>query len=327
MNRKSLGGATLVALPFLLALAVDLGLFLVFRDRLPDRPASHFTAGGQVDGHVGLIWYAVFCALVFVVTGVLWSVMVMRGKFYGRAHRLLVAGGYALAGFLGWTMGATLFANVDAVEGARGEAQGVSFPMWQLAVALGVAVLAGGIGAGLAALRPVPEPRAGSEPAGDGARIALADGEVAGWARSAGSRWPLLMVLLLVAVGVVGLFVSGWAAGLPPLLIGVLMAGFVRPHVVVDRRGITVSGTLRWPRVRVPLDRIEAASSRHINPLAEYGGWGYRIRPGGTGVVLRSGEGIVATLVDGRKFAVTVDDSATGAALLNTLIDQRRAEH
>jgi hypothetical protein len=327
MNRKSLGDATLVALPFPLALVVDLALFLIFRDRLPDRLAGHFTADGRADGHMGLIWYPVLCALVFVVIGVLWSLMVTRGKFHGRPHRLLVAGGYALAGFLGWLMAATLLANVDAVEGARGEAQDVSLPMWQLAAALGVAVLAGGIGAGLAALRPVPAPPTGGEAVGDTARIALADGEIAGWTRGVGSWWLLLIVLLLVAVGAVGLLMSGWAAGLPPLLIAVLLAGFVRPYVVVDRRGITVSGTLRWPRVRVPLDRIEAASSRHINPLTDCGGWGYRVRSGGTSVAFRSGEGIVATLVGGRKFMVTVDDSVTGAALLNTLIDQRRAEH
>ncbi|MET9916516.1 DUF1648 domain-containing protein [Streptomyces sp. NPDC006435] len=327
MNRKNLGGTTLAVLPFLLALVVDLALFLVFRDRLPDRPASHFTGGGRADRHMDLIWYPVLCTLVFAVIGVSWALTVTRGKFHGRAHRLAVAGGYAFAGFLGWLLAAALLANVDAVEGARGEAQGVSLPMWQLAAALGAAVLAGGIGAGLAALRPAPVPQAGDEPVGDTARIALADGEVVGWTRSVGSLWLPLIVLLLVALGVVGLIVSGWAAGLPPLLIAVLLAGFVRPCVVVDRRGITVSGTLRWPRVRVPLDRIEAASSRHINPLSEYGGWGYRIRPGRTGVMLRSGEGIVATLADGRKFAVTVDDSATGAALLNTLIDQRRAEH
>ncbi|MDK0522129.1 DUF1648 domain-containing protein [Streptomyces sp. ML-6] len=327
MNRKNLGGTALVVLPFLLAPVVDLVLFLVFRDRLPDRPAGHFTLDGRADGHMALIWYPVLCTLVFAVTGVSWSLMVRRGEFHGRAHRLLVAGGYAFAGFFGWLMAAVLLANVDAVEGARGEAQGVSLPLWQLAAALGAAVLAGGIGAGLAALRPAPVPPAGGEPGGDAARIALADGEVAGWARSVGSWWLPLIVLLLVALGVVGLILSGWAAGLPPLLTAVLMAGFVRPCVAVDRRGITVSGTLRWPRVRVPLDRIEAASSQDISPIAEYGGWGYRVRPGRTGVMLRSGEGIVARLTDGRKFAVTVDDSATGAALLNTLIDQRRAEH
>ncbi|SCF93024.1 DUF1648 domain-containing protein [Streptomyces sp. Ncost-T10-10d] len=327
MKRKNLGRATLVALPFLLALATDLVLLGVFRDRLPGQLASHFRADGRSDGYAGQVWHAMAGVLLFAVTGALWALTVVRGKFYGWAYRWLVAGGYAFAGFLGWVMTAVLLANVDAGENAQGEAQGVSFPMWQLAVALGVAVLAGGLGMALAALGPVPKQPTATGQAGDGARIALADGEVAGWARSAGSWWLPLIALGLVAGGVVLLFVSGWAAAIPLLLLGVLLAAFARPYVVVDRRGITISGMLPWPRLRVPLDRIEAATSRDINPLAEYGGWGYRIRPGRSGLMIRSGEGIVATLAGGRDFAVTVDDSATGAALLNTLIDQRRAEH
>ncbi|MFF2405698.1 DUF1648 domain-containing protein [Streptomyces sp. NPDC058092] len=325
MMRKNLGRATVAALPFLLALVADLVLLAVFRDRLPERLASHFQADGRANGHMGQAWYAVANVLLFAVTGVLWALTVVRGKFYGRAYRWLIAGGYAFAGFLGWIMAAVLLANVDAGDGAKGEAQGASFPMWQLAVALGVAVLAAGLGLVLAALGPVPEQPAATGQAGDGARISLGDGEVAGWARSAGGWWRPLIALVLVAGGVVLLFGSGWVVALPPLILGVLLAVFARPYVVVDRRGITISGMLPWPRLRVPLDRIETATSRDINPLAEYGGWGYRIRPGRSGLMIRSGEGIVATLAGGRVFAVTVDDSATGAALLNTLIDRRQA--
>ncbi|MGW1108150.1 DUF1648 domain-containing protein [Streptomyces sp. NPDC002540] len=326
MMRKNLGRATLVALPFLLALVADLVLFAAFRDRLPGQPASHFRADGRANGYMGQTGHVVVDVLLFAVIGTLWTLMVVRGKFHGRAHRRLTAGGYAFAGFLGWVMAAVLIANVDAAENARGDAQGVSLPMWQLAVALGVAVLAWGLGLAMAGLAPVPEPSATTVPAMDEARITLADGEVAGWARGIGSWWLPLIALALVVGGVVLPFVSGWAVAIPPLLLGVLMAGFARPYVVVDRRGITVSGMLPWPRLRVPLDRIETVTSRHINPLTEYGGWGYRIRPGRTGVVIRSGEGIVATLAGGRDFAVTVDDSATAVALLNTLIDRRRAE-
>ncbi|MFD4759987.1 DUF1648 domain-containing protein [Streptomyces sp. NPDC058439] len=326
MMRKNLGRAALAALPFLLALVADLVLFAVFRDRLPEQLASHFQANGRANGHMGQVWFVVADVLLFAVTGVLWALTVVRGKFYGRAYRWLIAGGYAFAGFLGWVMAAVLLANVDAGDVVKGETQGASLPMWQLAVALGVAVLAAGLGLVLAALGPVPEQPAATGQAGDGARIPLADGEVAGWARSAGGWWRPLIALVLVAGGVVLLFGSGWVAALPPLILGVLLAVFARPYVVVDRRGITISGMLPWPRLRVPLDRIEAATSRDINPLAEYGGWGYRIRPGRSGLMIRSGEGIVATLAGGRVFAVTVDDSATGAALLNTLIDRRQAE-
>ncbi len=282
---------------------------------------------GRANDYAGRTAYVVVTTVLLVGIGALWTLMAAGGRFRGRELRRVVAGGYATAGFLGYLMAVVLLVNVDAAQDARGRAQDVSFPMWHLAAALGVAVLAFGVGLLFAALLPVPEPPAdGLDGGGDGGgeRIALAAGEVAGWARSAGNRWLLPVAFLACAGGVALQFTAGWVAAVPALLVGVLLVSFARPSVAVDRRGITVSGMLPWPRVHVPLDRIEAAASRDIRPLAEYGGWGYRIRPGRTGVMIRSGEGIVARLADGRDFAVTVDDSATAAALLNTLIDRRR---
>ncbi|CAM5601459.1 hypothetical protein SCALM49S_01654 [Streptomyces californicus] len=69
---------------------------------------------------------------------------------------------------------------------------------------------------------------------------------------------------------------------------------------------------------------MAGADSRRVNALAEYGGWA--IGPSDrSGVITRSGEAIVVSLTSGREFAVTVDDSATGAALLDTLLDRQRA--
>ncbi|TXS06156.1 DUF1648 domain-containing protein [Streptomyces sp. col6] len=327
MNRRSVGRAALAALPFLLALAVDLLLFADRRDRLPDQLASHFVGNGRVDDYAGRTSYLVVTTLVLLGAGLLWTVMAWAGKFTGRAYRMTVASGYAVAGFLGYLLAVVLLINVDAPEDAQGRGQGVTFPMWHLAVAVGVGAVAYGIGHLAAALGPGPEPVGAAAPGGNGERIALADGEVAGWARGAGSWWLPLTALLVLGAGVVLLFTATWPAALPALVLGLLLATFSRPYVTVDRRGITVTGLLPRPRVRVPLDRIEAASSREISPLTEYGGWGYRVRPGRTGVIIRSGEGIVARLANGREFAVTVDDSATAAALLNTLIDQRRTDH
>ncbi|MEU1468361.1 DUF1648 domain-containing protein [Streptomyces sp. NPDC005761] len=332
MNPKNAGRAALAALPFLLALAVDLILFATRRDRLPAQLASHFVGDGRADDFAGRTAYVVVTTALLVGVGALWALMATGGAFHGRAYQRAIACGYAAAGFLGYLMAVVLLVNVDAAEDAQGRAQGVSFPMWHLAAAAGVAVLAFGLGLLLAALLPVPqEPPvdglSAGRPSAGGERIALSAGEVAGWARSAGNRWLLPVAALTCVGGIALLFTVGWIAAVPALVVGALLVSFARPYVAVDRRGITVSGMLPWPRVRVPLDRIETAASRDISPLAEYGGWGYRIRPGRTGIMIRSGEGIVARLADGRDFAVTVDDSVTAAALLNTLIDQRRTEH
>ncbi|MFJ8759714.1 DUF1648 domain-containing protein [Streptomyces cyaneofuscatus] len=321
MTRKHLGRATLAALPFVLSFLVDLILFLVLKDRLPARLAGHFNVSGDVNGYVDRTTYVLVTAPVLPVLGALWVLMVVRGKFYGRAHRLLIGGGWAVAAFLQYVLVAALIVNLDAPDAAAAG----SFPLWHLAVATGAAVVAGGIGLLLARLVPAPEdPRAGKSPA-DRERIALADGEVAGWARTTGSWWLPLGALVIVATGTGLGYGVTWFLGAPLLVLALLMLTFSRAHITVDRRGLTVSGLLPWPRFQLPLERIEAADSRRVDAVAEFGGWGYRIRPGRTGFIVRSGEAIVARQRGGREFAVTVEDSGTGAALLNTLVDRNRA--
>ncbi|MDT0492723.1 DUF1648 domain-containing protein [Streptomyces griseus] len=321
MTRKNLGRATLAALPFVLALLLELILFIALKDRLPTRLASHFDLSGKADGHIDRSAYVLVTAPLLLLLGALWALMAVGGRFYGRAHRWLTGGGWAVAAFLQYVLSATLIVNLGAPEGGAA----TDFPMWHLAVALGAAVLAGAVGLLLARLVPAPEdPDAGKSPE-DRERIALADGEVAGWARTTGAWWLPLSALVIVATGAVLGYETNWFAGAPVLLLGLLVLTFSRVHVTVDRRGLTVSGLLPRPRVRVPLERIEAADSRPVNAVAEFGGWGYRIRPGRTGFIVRSGEAVVARRRGGRDFVVTVEDSATAAALLNTLVDRHRA--
>ncbi|WP_433403164.1 DUF1648 domain-containing protein [Streptomyces sp. CA-146814] len=321
MTRKNLGRTTLAALPFLLAFLVDLILFLALKDRLPTRLAGHFDLSGDVNGYVDRTTYVLVTAPVLPVLGAAWLLMVVRGRIHGRAHRLLIGGGWAAAAFFSYVLGATLIVNLDASEGGPA----ARFPMWHLAVAFGAAALAGSIGLLLARLVPAPQdPDAGRDPA-ERRRIPLADGEVAGWARTTGAWWTPVGALVLAATGTGVGYAVNWFIGAALLVLAVLVLVFSRAHVTVDRRGLTVSGLLPWPRVQVPLERIEAADSRRVDAVAEFGGWGYRIRPGRTGFIVRSGEAIVARQRGGREFAVTVEDSATGAALLNTLVDRNRA--
>jgi len=57
-----------------------------------------------------------------------------------------------------------------------------------------------------------------------------------------------------------------------------------------------------------------------VDPMGQFGGWGLRWGPAGFGVVLRTGEGIEVRRRSGKTLTVTVDDAATGAALLNALV-------
>ena len=51
----------------------------------------------------------------------------------------------------------------------------------------------------------------------------------------------------------------------------------------------------------------------------DWGGWGYRIMPDRSAVVLRSGPGLVVTSTSGKQFAITIDDPEEPAALLQAL--------
>lgn len=96
-------------------------------------------------------------------------------------------------------------------------------------------------------------------------------------------------------------------------------------RVRIDSRGLEARSALGWPSFRLPAAEIARVEATRIVPFAEFGGWGLRWGPGRFGIVMRAGEGIVATRDDGRIFAVTVDDAEGGAALLAAVAERARA--
>ncbi|MEV0775733.1 DUF1648 domain-containing protein [Streptomyces sp. NPDC050428] len=319
MNQARIRLASVTVAPFVLALAVQLAVLLAVGDRLPDSLATHFDLSGDAGRDpMSRTAALIGTVLLFAGIGALWAVSAFGSPLTARGMRWLTAGGWALNGFLGYGLTATLLANLDATDSSA-----VHFPPWQLGVATAVALAAGGVG--LLLTRFVPDPR--TEPTGDDgvSRIDLADGELAGWSRRTGSGALLAVGLLTLLAGVFVAVTVSWRYGPFVFVIGLLALVFASARVSVDRHGLTVDmGALSWPRVRVPLDGVDTASSRRINAVADFGGWGYRIRHNRTGFIMRSGEAIVVRRTDGREFAVTVGDSATAAALLNTLVDRRK---
>lgn len=153
--------------------------------------------------------------------------------------------------------------------------------------------------------------------------VDLAPGERAAWTTTLRS-WSLIAASL-VALGVVALAAVTsdpwtWLASTAVLA---ALAVFAEVRVTVDRRGLRlVAGWLRLPFKRIPLADITSASATAVDPK-KWGGWGYRVMPGRSALVLRKGPGLVLTLTDGRAFAVTVNDPETPAALLSTLTGAR----
>lgn len=307
----------LAGLPPLLGVLPATVLLLTAGDRLPARLASHFGASGIADG------FSSRGATTAVTAGTGIAMALLFGLF-GRqlAHsgsvvsrwdtgRLVTGAGWGVGAFLGTTLCTTVAINLDRIDAA-----GVRLPAWTIPAALAAALAAGAIGVLLAPRTPTTQPEPARAP------IALAPSERISWSRFVGPRHLQLVGAALVAAGAGLWVVVGPALGATIGGTGVVAALWTSATVTVDRRGLTIGlGVLGWPRLRIPLSDVAEATAATIS-AAQFGGWGYRLVPGGTGVILRSGPALIVTRTSGRRFTVTVDDPDTAAAVLTGLAGQ-----
>jgi hypothetical protein len=134
-------------------------------------------------------------------------------------------------------------------------------------------------------------------------------------------RSPVIIATAAAALFLTTAIAAFVAPGAWPAVAAVVivLVVFSEIRVTADRRGLRVTaGMVRLPIKRIPLDDIADVSAEHIDPM-RWGGWGYRVLPGRSALVLRAGPGLVVEQRDGRRFAVTMDDPRTPEALLRTL--------
>ena len=297
-------------------LGIGVGLALSWRDALPDPVASHWGATG-VDGFMSLGGTLVVLA---VGTGALALLAWLIGLLAGRtaSTRRAAAGlGTGFAAFL-----CVLVVGSLAVQRGLTDAHQAPGLGW-----LPGAALAGGLVLGAAAAVAVPGdaplPATGPVPAG------------APRAGTAGDSWTGIVAFtrpwLAAAIGAavvaaLALLTRSVALTLPiALVLGVVGLTLGPWTVTVDERGLTARTVLPRPRTVVPLDEVESAEVVHVDPVRDFGGWGYRVGRGGrVGVVLRPGDAILVHRSGGRELVVTVDDARRGAAVLNALAGRAR---
>jgi hypothetical protein len=297
-------GAVLPWLPVL----VLLGTARAWWARLPDRVATHWTGFGRPDGFGSATVLLTTTLAVAVAGALLATIAAYRAKPDTAAAWLVPAGSVLAGGATGlWLTTAT----ATLAGGTAGEARlGWRF-VWLLAG------LSWGTVVHVVAGRDPAGPAAGTPPAGPG--LTLAPGERAGYTTTLHSR--LIIGVTAGATVVIAVAALTATPALWPLLAVPIVAGLAlgEVRVTVDRRGLRlVAGLIGLPLKRIPLAAIVSASAAQIDPMA-WGGWGYRVKPGRSALVLRAGPGLVLHLADGRRFAVTLDDPETPAALLTAL--------
>lgn len=291
--------------------------------RLPARVADHWTLTGTANGAMPrLTTFLILGGLAVPGIGLVlfgWITAQRASSPPGRAAGTKILTAVALVPIglfiLGISTSSVILVVVANLGGGglRSASVGLAGPIGPFA---GAALIAGFGGyalrrhGGLGPVDKAPRPSLG-----------LRAGERAVWIGRAQARWAWPAGALLAAAGAVtGIAAGQWTPGAVLLVAGVLMLGFTSVRVTVAARGVTVGyGALGLRLTRIPLRRIASAAAVERTPFA-FGYRGSLLLYGSAAAVLRRGPALRLTLRDGKTFLVTVDDAATGAALLNDLI-------
>jgi len=275
---------------------------------MPDPVATHFGLDGVADRSQPL------AATAIVSAGIGIGIALALAASAHRRHHY-VAWTAAVLIFVGVLMGVVSLATVVVNRGLS-DWHAATLGWGWMVVAIGAAC---GCAIPVATLAQVDdEVVPSSSPA-----LPMAVGERAAWFGRAHSGGFLAGAAVELVVGTLVLVLSDlWFLGATLLFVGAVMLPFASVEVTVSDRGLRVrSGVLPWPRLEIPLAKIESAHAIDVRPVAR-GGWGYRgsLRVFGRAAwVVRAGPGLEVQLSGGRRVVVTVDDPEPGAAVVNGL--------
>lgn len=279
---------------------------------LPAEVAVHWDGTGLADGS------APSWAIPAIAAGVMAIGLVLSVQFRIGSEPSMEA--FAVIGMLGGLGFAVTLITVVANWGVSEWTEASSLSLWAIAGIFVISIL--GLLAGIVigrALYPIKELQSPDE--GDLPATEVAAGERVSWVGRARVRW---MTMALFAVAIVLLFVFPeipvWVF-LGVAGIGVVFSQ-VEANVTNDGLRVRLGGL---PVRKIALGEVSSARSIDLEPT-EWGGWGWRVAPGRSAIVLRRGEALEVTFKNGRRFAITVDDSLAGAALLNGLVDLGMAD-
>ncbi|QEO09722.1 DUF1648 domain-containing protein [Protaetiibacter larvae] len=305
-----------VVLP-LIAAATAVAVQLAWLPELPDPVATHWGTEGPNGFAPPWASPVLTGGVVLGLAGMFaLSLGTARGAAPTATHKLLAVLSLSVAVFLGVTVTASLGVQ-RGLDDAR-DAPGLGG--WLLVAAV-IALALGAVAWFL-----LPKAVSPTEDATPAAPMPLVPGERTVWIATTRVQGGAIVAILsavgfALAASLFAIVVSDglvWPLALIPLLLLVMCAIGTVWRVRVDSTGITVgSRPFGVPRTRIAVSDISRVETRHVEPLADFGGWGWRWAPGRSfGVVTRRGEAIEVQRRDGRRFTVTVDDAATGAALL-----------
>lgn len=309
------GRAAVIGVGVVVPLAALAAFFGVFWDDLPEVVATHWDPRGRADAYVvrGLQLWLTPLILTVGSWGLL-SIAVGHVPPQAPGGRWL----RALPGGVAWFIVTLACATVLPQRGLPDPQQAPFSNTWMVAGLLG-----GLVGLGLVLLvtpdtarLPIGPPPVEDELDEPGTRTIRPPTVI--WRSSA--RPPIPAYVGLAVVGILAAAAAvhtRWVIAAVLLTSVIVAAGFTSFRVSIDERSIHVRGTFfGTPRFTVPLSTVSRAEIVEATPL-QWGGWGLRYRPTGTGVITRGGKALRLVRTDGSELVFTVDDVVGGAAVVN----------
>ncbi|MEU2199509.1 DUF1648 domain-containing protein [Isoptericola sp. NPDC019482] len=314
--RRAMAWSSLVGLLFAVGAAA---VVWAWRDELPAQVASHWSGSGEPDGFMAPTTIALVGVATAVGLCVLFAAIGITQGAAASTRRIAAAGCVWSGAFMAAIVVGTLAPQRGLADASQVELAGDT-----LLAGILLPLVPAGIAA---ALVPGDPAMPADEPVPDDApRAPLRDGERAVWLRRATGGPGLAVGAVAVALTTLAAVLTAeWTMLVVPAVLAALFVTMFAFTVRVDAAGLTVRSAARWPGTHVPAGEVVRASVTQVRPFREYGGWGWRTaRDGRVGVVLRAGEALLVERSGGRSFAVTVDDAAGAAALLNAMADRAR---
>lgn len=304
-------------LPVLIALGTTI-LVTSWLPELPDPVAIHWSGAPDAPDGFGSVVTIVVVLLATVIGFSLLAVIVCwrltAAAQLGASQKVMAIAAVWLAVFISVIIGGSLGIQRGLDDAADA---GPVLPWLGLGLLAGVLVAVAAWPALPATDRsPLSAPTAVSPTAAGSERE---------WQATARMDTGALVVIALALVGVtVAVIVAGlgggdglWVAVAVLVVVLLVFASMAVWRVRVDERGLTVVSLLGWPRTRIAPAETREVRVIDVNPMREFGGWGWRMDAlGRSGVVVRRGPAIEVERTSGRRFVVTVADAAAGAAVL-----------
>lgn len=299
-------------LPLICAIAGTIALWGPWTAQLPDPIAIHWGLDGKGGNCIPFSWFrGLCCPLILALSARQAQLFGIWGAQPPRAPQRSHVSNTGLLCVISLAAIATMYNNYGA---SSCRASSLSWPF--LALVISVPLL---ITRKLSALVQTGAVEKGPS-------MGLDPQDQAVWVQSESS--PLILGIGILSGLVTCLLgpLDAWTTWLVACasLAACLCLGWIRVHA--GPRGCEVFyGPLPFALTRISLAEIRCARVETMSP-GQSGGWGYRGILSLTGratVFLRSGEGLVLELTQGRQFRVTVDDAHRAAGLLNDLIARR----